>query len=246
MATRLISVVFDAADPARLARFWADALEWRITVDEPDEVAVEASGDVEWGDGSTPCLVFVPVSDAKTGKNRVHLDLLSASQQEQRDVVARLQALGAQHVDVGQGAVPWEVLADPEGNELCVLEPREDYAGVRDVASVVLDCQDPAGLAEFWSAVTGWPATNSAPGVVSLRHPTVAATWLELIAVPDPKRVKNRLHVDVAPHPGEDLDEEVARLEAAGARRIDIGQGEVTWIVLADPEGNEFCVLTPR
>jgi predicted enzyme related to lactoylglutathione lyase len=246
MTTRPINVVFDAADPARLARFWSDALGWTITVDDPDEVAVERPGDAEWGDGGSPCLTFLPVADAKVGKNRVHLDLVSDSPQDQRDTVARLLALGATHVDIGQGAVPWVVLADPEGNELCVLEPREDYAGVHDVASVVLDCSDPADLAGFWSAATGWPATRSAPGVVSLRHPTAPTTWLELIAVPEPKPAKNRLHVDVAPPAGEDLGEEVARLEAAGARRTDIGQGEVTWVVLADPEGNELCVLTPR
>ena len=109
----------------------------------------------------------------------------------------------------------------------------------------VMDCADPQALAGFWSAATGWPVTAAGP-VAALRHLSAPATAFELLAVPDRKERKNRLHVDVAPHPGDDLDGEVARLEQAGARRIDVGQGDVTWVVLADPEANEFCVLTPR
>jgi hypothetical protein len=69
---------------------------------------------------------------------------------------------------------------------------------------------------------------------------------MEFLQVGDPKRVKNRLHLDVAPFAGDDHAAEVARLRALGATPADVGQGEVTWVVLADPEGNEFCVLTPR
>jgi hypothetical protein len=246
MPTRLTAVVFDAADPRRLARFWSQALGWPVTHDQPDEVVVERDDEVEWGDGVVPPLVFVPVEDAKSGKNRVHLDLVSATAQAQHDRVALLRELGAEPVDIGQGEVPWTVLADPEGNELCVLDPREDYAGIRDIAAVVLDCTEPRRLATFWSAATGWPAEHG-DGYAALRNPhTPAATRLELIAVPDPKRVKNRVHLDVAPHRDDDHAVEVARLEGAGARRIDIGQGDVSWEVLADPEGNELCVLSPR
>jgi hypothetical protein len=69
---------------------------------------------------------------------------------------------------------------------------------------------------------------------------------VEFLRVGDPKRVKNRLHLDVAPFAGDDQAAEVARLRALGATPADVGQGEVTWVVLADPEGNEFCVLSPR
>jgi predicted enzyme related to lactoylglutathione lyase len=246
VVTRLISVVFDAGDPARLAGFWADALGWTVTVDEPDEVAVERGGGAEWGDGGAPCLTFVPVRDPKVGKNRVHLDLASSSVEQQRDTVERLLALGAHWVDIGQGDVPWVVLADPEGNELCVLEPREEYAGAPDVAAVVLDCADPPHLARFWSQATGWTATSAAPGFMSFQHPTAPATRFELLAVAAPKQGKNRVHIDVAPSPEEDLAVAVARLEAVGAQHRDIGQGDVSWVVLADPEGNELCVLSPR
>lgn len=247
MATRLISVVVDTTDPARLASFWAAALGWQLTVDEPDEVAVESGSETEWGDGGAPCLTFVPVPEPKAGKNRVHLDLASADQHAQHETVDRLLALGARRVDIGQGPVPWVVLADPEGNKLCVLEPRADYAGIDRVAAVVLNCRRPQGLAEFWSAAIGWPAVDASPELVTLRHPdVVGATRLELLASNEPKQGKNRLHLDIAPHPGGKLAAEVARLEAAGARRSDVGQRGVSWVVLADPEGNELCVFTPR
>ena len=69
-------------------------------------------------------LAFVPVPEPKTGQNRVHLDLASASAEDQAAIVDRLLGLGARHVDIGQGEVPWVVLADPEGNEFCVLSAR--------------------------------------------------------------------------------------------------------------------------
>jgi hypothetical protein len=246
MATRLVSVVIEAAEPAPLARFWAEALGWEVALEQPDEVVVEARAAAGWGDGGPPYLTFVPVEEPKTGKNRAHLDLVSTSAEQQHATVQRLLQLGASQADIGQGDVPWVVLRDPEGNEFCVLEPRADYRGSRDLAAVVVDCIDPQALAECWTVVTGWPVTGSSPVVASLRHPSAPGTAFELLAVPAAKQGKNRLHVDVAPQPGDDLDTEVARLERAGARRIDIGQGDVTWVVLADPEGNEFCVLTPR
>jgi hypothetical protein len=247
VSTRPWSVVVDAADPGALAGFWADALQWQVTLAEPDEVVVEPGPDGPgWADGGPPPLVFVPVDDPKSGKNRVHLDLVSTSDGDQQARVGHLLGLGARRVDIGQAAVPWVVLADPEGNELCVLDPREDYRDARGVAAVVLDCADPTALSAFWSAATGWPVASAAPAYARLRQQGLRATALELLAVPDPKRGKNRLHIDVAPRPGDDMAAEVARLEAGGARRIDVGQRDVTWVVLADPEDNELCVLTPR
>ncbi|HEX7146032.1 MAG TPA: VOC family protein, partial [Actinomycetota bacterium] len=120
MSTRLVNLVADAANPAASARWWAAALGWEITLEQPDEVAVEPP---EPGLGIP--LVFVPVPDPKTTPNRVHLDLASPSAAAQTALVARLLDLGATRADIGQGQVPWAVLADPEGNELCVLEPRD-------------------------------------------------------------------------------------------------------------------------
>ena len=120
MPTRLAHVVVDAGDPPALARWWADALGWAVTLEEPSEVVVEPAEPDSLG---VP-LVFVPVADPKVGKNRVHLDLRSADADDQAALLARLTGLGARPADIGQGDVPWVVLADPEGNELCVLTPR--------------------------------------------------------------------------------------------------------------------------
>ena len=124
MPTRLVHLVVDANDPAAQARFWADALGWVIGDVADDEVDVWPDG-YSYPDPSALPLVFVPVPEPKTGKNRVHLDLASTSDAHQASLVARLRDLGATPADVGQGPeVPWTVLADPEGNEFCVLEPR--------------------------------------------------------------------------------------------------------------------------
>jgi predicted enzyme related to lactoylglutathione lyase len=245
MATRLSHIVIDAADPSGLARFWAAALGWKVTHEEPDEVVVEAPDDDPAQAGQLP-LVFVPVDDPKTVKNRVHLDLASTSPDHQAAEVARLRSLGASPVDIGQGDVPWVVLADPEGNELCVLDARPMYAGIVPVVAVVLDAHDPRALAPFWAAATGWQVVEAEDDFARLRRPDGTGPYLELLRIDDPKITKLRVHLDIAPYAGDDHAAEVERLRALGATPADIGQGDVRWVVLADPEGNELCVLTPR
>jgi predicted enzyme related to lactoylglutathione lyase len=241
MTTHLECVSVDAADPAALARWWAAALGWRITVEEADEVAVEPAE----GEPGIP-LTMVRVGDPKQVKNRLHPDLASASLDDQARIVERLEGLGARRVDIGQRDVPWVVLADPEGNEFCVLDPRQEYDDSGALAAVVVDARDPYALAEFWSAATGWPVARTGDHYATLRPPEGRSPALEFIADETPKTVKNRLHLEVAPWPDGDQRVEVERLIGLGASRIDIGQGDVRWVVLADPEGNEFCVLSPR
>ena len=108
-------VVVDAAQPAALGRWWANALGWVVTFEADDEYEIRSAPD------RLPGLVFVPVGDSKVTKNRLHLDFRPDDQTAEVD---RLLALGAHRVDVGQGEQRWDVLADPEGNEFCVLAPR--------------------------------------------------------------------------------------------------------------------------
>jgi predicted enzyme related to lactoylglutathione lyase len=237
MATRLDSLVIDAADPHALARFWSAALDWEITEEEPDDVTVEPR-DLGLQ------LVFGPVPDEKVVKNRLHLDLASSSPEDRAAIVDRVRQLGAVPVDIGQRDTAWTVLADPEGNEFCVLEPRDAYAGVGAVAALVIDAADPVALAPFWAGATGWTVVESMEKFASLRAPSGTGPWLELLKVPDVKQVKNRLHIDVRPNAGDNQAAEVARLRELGAEPADVGQGDQTWVVLADPEGNEFCVLS--
>jgi predicted enzyme related to lactoylglutathione lyase len=243
--TRLVHLVIDAADPSRLARFWSAALGWEVAAEEPAEVDVWPTG-YHYPDPVALPLVFVPVSEPNTGKNRVHLDLATESAGHQAAEVDRLRSLGAVPADIGQIDVPWVVLADPEGNEFCVLDPRAAYRDTGPVAAVVIDCVDPVALAGFWEMAAGWVPSGTAEGWVSLRSSHGVGPYLELLRVPDAKAVKNRIHLDVAPPAGGDHLAAVKLLQEAGAVPADVGQGDVPWTVLADPQGNEFCVLTPR
>ncbi len=104
-----------------------------------------------------------------------------------------------------------------------------------------IDCGDPQALAEFWAAVLDYEAVPDEDDDVELRPRYGDGPALLFVKVPEPKTVKNRLHLDLRP---DDRDAEVERILALGATRADVGQtGEETWVVLADPEGNEFCVL---
>jgi predicted enzyme related to lactoylglutathione lyase len=237
MSTRLTHVIVDANDPVRLSRFWADTLGWRIVIDDPHEVEIAGS------DGDVP-LIFVPVPEPKLTKNRIHFDLLT---EQKSDTVKRLLALGGRHVDIGQRDVAWAVLADPEGNEFCVV-PATDETETDLFGAIAHDAIDPFALGAFWRDATGWPVVIEGEFGVCLRSPS-GGPYLTFGGGRErtaPKPRKNRLHLDVAPYLLDDHNAEVERLVALGAKRIDIGQGDVTWVVMADPEDNEFCVLTPR
>jgi len=125
--------------------------------------------------------------------------------------------------------------------------------------TIVVDCHDVAAQARFWAAALGWKPAYESPDEIVLvpsyadEEVVRAMPWervppgLVFVPVPEGKTVKNRLHIDLAPHTSDDRDAEIARLLSLGATRADVGQSAgVTWDVLADPEGNEFCVLSSR
>jgi hypothetical protein len=122
MGSVLREVVIDCRDPVRLARFWADVLGWPLTEDPNGYCWLSSTGGHLTPE---PLLVFVPVPEAKTVKNRLHLDV-NPTGCDQAEELERLLGLGARHVDVGQGDVPWIVLADLEDNEFCLLGRRVD------------------------------------------------------------------------------------------------------------------------
>jgi predicted enzyme related to lactoylglutathione lyase len=239
MTTPLVSFGIDSADPPVAARWWAEALDWDIVATAPDEAEIAPR------DGRVPALVFLAVAEPKVGKNRVHLDLASTDAGDHQQTVERLLATGARPADIGQQDVPWVVLADPEGNEFCVLEPRARYQGAGRLAAVVVDAADPPALARFWAAVTGWSIGFEDADVTSLHHPGGRPPDIDFVLVRDEKQVKNRLHPDVVAPDG-DVAGATEAVIALGARHVDIGQGEgLPWVVLVDPEGNELCVLPP-
>ncbi len=114
------------------------------------------------------------------------------------------------------------------------------------IAVIAIDASDPSLVAGFWCLVLGWEVLDVDEDGVSIGPPGGAAggPTIDVLHVPEPKTLKNRLHLDLRAE-GTTRDEELARLEGIGARRVDVGQGpDVSWMVLADPEGNEFCLLS--
>ncbi|WP_299039191.1 VOC family protein [uncultured Pseudokineococcus sp.] len=231
---RLENVVRDSRDPQRLGRFWAAALGAEQITDEPD--LVEAR--LQLGGASFLDLCFPRVEAPSTSPARLHLDVAGGARPD--EVVARLLALGARRADIGQGQVPWVVLEDPEGGAFCVVPGRGGRRGTGPVAALLLDSADPARDAAFWAALTGWVPTESSDAAVSLRHPSGEGPVLELWREPEPKRGKNRVHLDVRRESGDgDVGERLRRLGATALS----APGEHPWLVVADPSGNELCVL---
>ncbi|MFE0458411.1 VOC family protein [Kitasatospora sp. NPDC058965] len=203
--TSFDAVLVAADDEARLAAFWAAALGWR-----PDADGVLRPA----GPGGVG-LRFTRAAGPKRGKNRVHLDLAGGA--DPADRVARLLALGATRIDIGQGAVPWQVLADPEGNEFCVL-PVPDTDG--PLAQLCQDAADPARQGAFWAAATGWQVVELTAHVVRLRAPGAAGPTL-VMGPP------------VTPRPGPAR----WRFQLTAADGGAGGGGEAL-----DPEGNEYQI----
>ncbi len=111
------------------------------------------------------------------------------------------------------------------------------------ISCMCVDAVDPRRVADFWAAVLRWDVAEESDEYITLASPARDLPRLDILHVREPKEVKNRLHLDLRAD-GTSFEDEVDRLESLGARRVDIGQGsDVTWVVFADPEGNEFCLL---
>ena len=239
MTVRLWSVVFDANDRTSLARFWAEALDGTYT--EGDGYSTIARDD-----GAIPRLGFITAQAPKISKNRIHLDLESTSVEEQHHIVERLIGLGARHIDIGQGPDATHfVLADPEGNEFCVVDPDNFTKDGGIAGGIVFDASGP-DVGYFWSTALDWPLVWDQDDETAIRAPDGKGQFITFGPPLHPKTEKNRLHLDIAPPAEGDQAAEVERLITLGARRVDIGQGDVSWVVMTDPDDNEFCVLTPR
>ena len=212
------TLVLDAHDPEGQARFWGGVLGWA-------------------GDG----LTLVPPyhgfrlrvqssEEPKRGPNQLHLDLTSTSLEDQQATVERA---------LGHGG-----MADPEGNELCVIAPGNNFlAGCPDLGALSSDGTQAVGY--FWSAALGWPLVWDQDGETAIQSPTGSSKISWGGPPVEPTLGKNRFHLDLAV-PADELVTETERLLALGASRIDLGQGDdVDHVVLADPDGNELC-LRPR
>jgi hypothetical protein len=213
----------DAVDPLRLGRFWAETLGRRL--EQRDDGSVLLTG-------PTPRhTVWVnQVSEPVTVKQRVHLDVYARS-------VGEVLDRGATPLDLE--SFRWQVARDPEGGELCVFE-REQVPAER-LYAVIVDAAEPERIATWWADVLGGElvADQTEEGWYAVeRVPGLPFESFVFGPVPEPKTVKNRIHWDVD-------TEDVARLTSYGAQLLRPQDDEVGWTVLADPEGNEFCAVTP-
>ncbi len=242
MSANLVALGFDANDPAVLAHFWAGVLGREVASDptDPGVFVLPPNDDTEFR------IEFAPTGAPKWGQNQMHFDLTSQSLEEQQATVARALELGGRHLDIGQGLdADHVVLADPEGNEFCVIPPGNNFLADTGVIGA-LSSDGTQEVGYFWSKALGWPLVWDQDEETAIQSPRGGSKISWGGPPVEPKLGKNRLHLDLAPPADGDQEAEVERLIALGAKRIDIGQGDVSWEVMADPDGNEFCVLTPR
>ena len=178
------------------------------------------------------------VPEGKTTKNRMHLDWSAAHREAE---VQRLHGLGATRLwdvkeKVGEEDMEWTTLADPEGNEFCVIQ--SDPASDRHLATVVLDANNPHKVGRFWRTALERELVEVEP---EKDYWLSGDPPLTFVKVPEPKTTKNRVHIDWhAP----DRAAEVQLLIGLGATRLwDVKNEDFEWTTMADVEGNEFCVV---
>ena len=240
MTCHLFALNFDANDPPCLARFWAGILDWKVAADPNDGAVLMPSDDTGFR------FRFVPTQERKPDHDQMHFHLTSTSLEDQQQTVAKSLKLGARHIDIGQRPDEGHiVLADPEGYEFCVIEPGNNFLADTGFFGEV-SCNGSQQVGYFWSAALGWPLVWDRDQETSIRSPD-GGPKISWGGPPLMQRTGlNRLHFDLAPPPGGDQQAEVDHLISLGATRIDTGQSEGSWVVMADPDGHEFCVLTPR
>lgn len=242
MTCQLYAVRFDASQPLRLARFWAGVLGLETAEDAQGGIALRPDDDSGFR------LRFLPAQRQKTGLNPRHLHLTSTSLADQQQTVARALGLGARHIDIGQRPEEGHiVLADPEDNEFCVIEPGNKF--LADCGFLAeLTCDGSREVGYFWSQVLGWPLVWDQGLQTAIRSPQGGPKISWDGARMMPATEKNRLRLDLAPAIHGDQQGEVDRLVSLGATRIDASQGDASQgeagsVAMADPDGREFCVL---
>jgi len=264
------TLTFDCNDATGQAAFWRLALgyvegapptgftswaEWYDHFDVPAEERDVTAIDDPAGIG--PRIGFLPVPESKTVKNRIHLDIrVNKSRTEPAaDRWPRVQALVTTLIAAGatvlsedrlpDGSLDHVVLADPEGNEFCVIEPGNAFlADCGFVGAVACDGSQQVGY--FWSAALGWPLVWDQDQETAIRSPHGGPkiTWGGPPLTP--RTGRGRLRFDLAPAAHHDEADEVGRLVSLGATLVEMGPRDPARLAMADPDGNEFCLLSPR
>jgi catechol 2,3-dioxygenase-like lactoylglutathione lyase family enzyme len=241
MICHLFALSIDAHDPLRLARFWSGVLGRELTEDPHEGVVLPP------GDDTSLRLRFVPAQEPKTVQNRLHFDLTSSVEEDQQRTVARALELGGQHIDVGQRPDEGHVvLADPEGNEFCVIPAGNKFlAGCGLIGALACDGSQQVGY--FWSEALGWPLVWDQDEETAIQSPQggTKITWGGPPLMPRGGD-RDRLRFDVSPAAGVPQETVVDRLVSLGAARVAAGQDGLGAVRMTDPDGNEFRVLASR
>jgi hypothetical protein len=239
MTAQLVAIAFDAVSPDELAKFWAGALRWDIR--EAGGRAVELVP----RDATSFRVLLQPGAHGKVGQNRIHFDLTTASLDDQNDTVAALLANGARHVDIGQDPTDTHVvLADPEGNELCVIEPSNRFLATCPRLGAV-NCDGTRALGQLFSEALGWPLVWDQDEETAIRAPDGTGPKITWSGPPlMPRLGKERFHFHIAPTPGTSAQVALDHLLALGATRSD-GPACEGAIALADVDGNDLCLVDP-
>jgi catechol 2,3-dioxygenase-like lactoylglutathione lyase family enzyme len=220
---RYKDLCIDGNDALRMGRFWGEVLGLEVL--ERDDGVVRLSG-------PTPqhTVWINPVPEQQTVKQRIHIDVNAAALDE-------VLAAGATVLD--DTSFPWVLAADPEGGELCVFEREPPIA--QRLYEIVIDTGDSpesaAAIATWWGSLLGANVAHDERGFSYVDQiPGAPFDSLDFVPVPEPKAVKNRIHLDL-------LTEDVSALVAAGATMLRPRDEEIDWSVLADPDDNEFCAF---
>lgn len=209
----------DAVDPARMGQFWSDVLGLELDLPGGDQAQLT-------GPTKQHTVWLNPVPEAKSVKHRVHIDVNASSVEE-------IVALGGAVVD--DRSFPWTVMKDPEDGEFCVFTREGEIA--QRLYELIVDCSEPHEIAAWWGEVLGARVVDSERGFSYIDQvPQAPFDSICFIPVPEPKTIKNRIHIDVA-------TPDVGALVTAGASVVRPLDDEIDWHVLVDPEGNEFCAF---
>ncbi|MEU5085578.1 VOC family protein [Streptomyces sp. NPDC021356] len=240
MTSQLFAICFHTTRPADLARFWSGLLGWEPADGPDDGIVLLPPADTGFR------IRFLPGQEPKTGQNRAHFDLTSVSPEGQRRTVARALELGGRHIDVGQ--LPEEghvVLADPDGNEFCVIEAGNAFlAGTGFIGALACDGTQEVGY--FWSEALRWPLVwdQDQETAIQSPHGGTKITWGGPPVAP--KTGPNRPAFELALPADADWRAEADRLVSLGATRTGTGEGDAGRALMLDPDGNEFSVRMPR
>jgi hypothetical protein len=224
----LVTLCFDANDPVRLARFWAGVLGREVAA---DGVTLAPRDDLEFA------IRFTATDEKKSAPNQMHFDLTSATPEDQQAKVALALKLGGNHLDIGQtGDEGHIVLADPEGNEFCVIEAGNNFlADTGVIGAFSSDGSQAVGY--FWSKALDWPLVWDQDEETAIQSPQGGSKISWGGPPVREKTAKNRLSYELAADG--DRQAEVDRLISLGATRVDEDSDGVQ---LLDPDGNEFSV----